>query len=66
MTDKLTTLQLITIWTPPILFAITVHEAAHGWAAFKLGDTTAYRLGRVTINPIKHIDLIGTVILSAP
>lgn len=44
------------------LFAITVHEAAHGWAALKLGDPTAYQLGRVTLNPIAHIDPIGTII----
>jgi len=44
------------------LFAITVHEAAHGWAAHKLGDSTAYQLGRVTLNPIAHIDPIGTII----
>jgi Zn-dependent protease len=62
MTD-LTLLQQISIWALPILFAITAHEAAHGWVAFKLGDNTAYRAGRVTLNPIKHIDLIGTVIL---
>ena len=46
-----------------ILFAITVHEAAHGWAAFKLGDPTAQLMGRVTINPIAHIDPIGTILL---
>ena len=46
-----------------ILFAITVHEAAHGWAAFKLGDPTAQIMGRVTINPIAHIDPIGTILL---
>lgn len=45
-----------------LLFAITVHEAAHGWAAHKLGDPTAYSLGRVTLNPIPHIDPIGTII----
>jgi len=46
-----------------LLFAITIHEAAHGWAAHKLGDPTAYNLGRVTLNPIPHIDPIGTLIL---
>ena len=46
-----------------LLFAITIHEAAHGWAANKLGDPTAYNLGRVTLNPIPHIDPIGTLIL---
>lgn len=47
----------------PLIFAITVHEAAHGWLANKFGDTTAKNLGRVTLNPIKHIDPIGTVVL---
>jgi len=46
-----------------VLFAITVHEASHGWAAFKMGDPTAHNLGRVTINPLAHIDPIGTVLL---
>ena len=45
-----------------LLFAITVHEAAHGWAALKMGDPTAYNLGRVSLNPIAHIDPIGTVL----
>lgn len=48
-----------------ILFAITIHEAAHGWAANRLGDPTAKMLGRVTLNPIPHIDPIGTVLLPA-
>ena len=46
-----------------VLFAITIHEASHGWSALKLGDSTAYSLGRVTLNPIPHIDLLGTIIL---
>ncbi|MFW6137203.1 MAG: site-2 protease family protein [Candidatus Aminicenantaceae bacterium] len=46
-----------------ILFAITVHEAAHGWAAYKLGDPTAHIMGRVSLNPVVHIDPIGTVLL---
>jgi Zn-dependent protease len=46
-----------------VLFAITVHEASHGWAAFKMGDPTAHNLGRVTINPLAHIDPIGTILL---
>ncbi|BAP57761.1 peptidase M50 [Thioploca ingrica] len=54
--------QVITILLP-ILLAITVHEAAHGWAALQLGDSTAWQLGRVTLNPLKHIDPIGTVIV---
>ncbi len=60
---ELNTLQQISIWVLPVLFAITVHEVAHGWVAFKLGDDTAYQLGRITLNPIKHIDWIGTVAL---
>ncbi len=60
---ELSTLQLVIIWVLPVLFAITVHETAHGWVAFKRGDSTAYKLGRITLNPIKHIDMIGTVIL---
>lgn len=47
----------------PLLFAITLHEAAHGWVANKLGDKTALMLGRITLNPAKHIDLFGTIIL---
>lgn len=54
--------QLITILLP-ILLAITVHEAAHGWAALQLGDSTAWQLGRVTLNPLKHIDPMGTIIV---
>lgn len=46
-----------------ILFAITVHEASHGWAAYKLGDPTAHIMGRITLNPVAHIDPIGTVLL---
>ncbi len=51
------------VWVIPVLIAVTVHEAAHGWVANKLGDDTAFRLGRVTFNPFKHIDLFGTIIL---
>ncbi len=47
----------------PVITAITLHEAAHGWVALKLGDSTAKDLGRITINPIKHIDPIGTVVI---
>lgn len=53
----------ISVWAVPILFAITLHEAAHGWVAYKLGDPTAKSLGRITINPIKHIDPMGTVVV---
>jgi Zn-dependent protease len=58
-------LFLASVWVLPVLIAITLHEAAHGWAAHKLGDDTAYRLGRVTFNPLAHIDPFGTVILPA-
>ena len=53
----------VSIWVIPVLLAITLHEAAHGFAARLLGDDTAYRMGRVTLNPIKHIDLFGTILL---
>ena len=53
----------ITVLALPLLFAITVHEAAHGYVARMLGDTTASMLGRVTLNPIKHIDPVGTLIV---
>ena len=56
-------LYTIAIWAVPVLFAITLHEAAHGWVASKLGDPTARQLGRITMNPIKHIDPIGTVVV---
>lgn len=58
---ELTTIQAITVLILPVLFAITVHEAAHGWVARRLGDHTASMLGRVTFNPLKHIDPVGTV-----
>ena len=53
------------VWVIPVIMAITFHEAAHGFAAWKLGDDTAKRLGRVTFNPLRHVDPIGTVILPA-
>lgn len=56
-------LQKILLTTPPILLALTVHECAHAWTAYKLGDPTAKMLGRVTLNPIKHLDPIGTLAL---
>lgn len=55
--------QQIIISILPIVFAITVHEAAHGWVAKHLGDSTALMLGRVTLNPIKHIDPVGTILV---
>lgn len=60
---ELTLMQKIAIWTLPVLMAITLHEAAHGWVASKLGDKTALMLGRVTLNPLKHIDPIGTIVV---
>lgn len=56
-------LQAALIVAVPIIIAITFHEAAHGFVAWRLGDDTAYRLGRVTFNPLKHIDPFGTIIL---
>jgi Zn-dependent protease len=55
--------QKIAIWALPVLFAITVHEVAHGYVARRLGDRTAQMLGRLTLNPLKHIDPIGTVLV---
>jgi Zn-dependent protease len=59
----LSTYQLIAVSVLPLLFAITVHEVAHGWMAKRLGDPTAQRLGRLTLNPLKHIDPVGTVLV---
>lgn len=56
---------IILVYAIPILFAITVHEVAHGWVASKYGDQTARMMGRLTLNPIKHIDLVGTIIVPA-
>ena len=58
-------IQQIFIWGVPLIFAITLHEAAHAWAAYCLGDPTAKLLGRVSANPIRHIDLFGTLLLPA-
>ncbi len=54
-------MQTIAIWALPVLFAITVHEVAHGWMAKQLGDKTAMMMGRLTLNPIRHIDPVGTI-----
>ncbi len=56
-------IQTLAIFVLPMIFAITVHEAAHGWMAKRLGDKTAEMLGRVTLNPLKHIDPIGTILV---
>ena len=57
--------QTIVLWAVPVVFAITLHEAAHGYVARMFGDQTAWMLGRVTLNPIKHIDPVGTVAVPA-
>lgn len=62
---ELTLVQIIAVSALPIIFAITVHEAAHGYVAKYFGDLTADKLGRITLNPIKHIDPIGTILLPA-
>ena len=56
-------IYLATIWAIPVIIAITFHEAAHGFVAHLLGDDTAWRLGRVSFNPLKHVDPFGTVLL---
>ena len=56
-------IQTITLYALPVVFAITVHEAAHGYAARYFGDDTAWKMGRVTLNPLKHIDPIGTILM---
>jgi Zn-dependent protease len=55
----------ISVWVVPLIIAITFHEAAHGFVAHQLGDDTAWKLGRVTFNPLKHIDPFGTLMLPA-
>ncbi len=59
----LTLIQEVTVWVLPVLFAVTVHEVAHGWVANLRGDSTAFMLGRLTLNPFKHIDIVGTIIV---
>ncbi|HEX9719838.1 MAG TPA: site-2 protease family protein [Ramlibacter sp.] len=56
-------IQTVLIYALPVLFAITIHEAAHGYVARALGDNTAYAMGRVTLNPLKHIDPVGTILM---
>ena len=56
-------IQTIAVYAIPVLFAITVHEASHGYVARMFGDNTAYVLGRVTLNPVKHIDPLGTIVI---
>src|SRR5438046_6121889 len=58
-------LQQATTWILPVIFAVTFHEAAHGFVAYRFGDDTAARAGRMTLNPLKHVDPFGTVLLPA-
>lgn len=61
--QELSLVQKIIVWAVPVLLAITVHEVAHGWVALRYGDTTAKQAGRLTLNPIKHVDAIGTILV---
>ena len=61
--ESFSLVQKIIIWAIPVLFAITVHEVAHGWVALKFGDRTAQMMGRLTLNPLKHIDPLGTLLI---
>jgi Zn-dependent protease len=58
-------IQTLAISALPVIFAITLHEAAHGYAARHFGDPTAWKLGRISLNPLRHVDLMGTVIVPA-
>lgn len=62
---ELSLIQQIAVYALPVIFAITVHEAAHGYAARYFGDMTAHQAGRITLNPIKHIDPVGTILIPA-
>jgi Zn-dependent protease len=63
MPFEMTLVQKIAVWAVPVLLAITVHEASHGYAARALGDRTAEALGRLSLNPIRHIDPVGTILV---
>ncbi len=63
--EELTVIQKISVYALPVIFAITIHEAAHGYAARYFGDNTAHDAGRITLNPLKHIDPFGTLLLPA-
>ncbi|MGH7124292.1 MAG: site-2 protease family protein, partial [Stellaceae bacterium] len=56
-------LHAISVWTIPVILAITFHEAAHGFVAYRFGDDTAWRMGRVSANPLRHVDPVGTILL---
>lgn len=63
MMDELSLVQRIVVWILPVIFAITGHEVAHGWMAKQFGDRTADQQGRLTLNPLRHIDPLGTIII---
>jgi Zn-dependent protease len=63
--QSLNLVQMLIVWIPPVLLAITLHEVAHGWVAKLLGDRTAEMLGRLSLNPIKHVDPVGTIVVPA-
>lgn len=65
MADPAQFLTTLSIWAIPVLLAITLHEVAHGWVARAFGDPTAARLGRLSLNPLKHVDPVGTVLVPA-
>lgn len=62
---ELNLIQKIAVFALPVIFAITLHEAAHGYAALRFGDRTAQMMGRISLNPLRHIDLVGTIIVPA-
>lgn len=62
---ELNLIQKIAVFALPVIFAITLHEAAHGYAALRFGDRTAQMMGRISVNPLRHIDLVGTLIVPA-
>ena len=61
--EELNLIQKISVYALPVLLASTVHEAAHAYAARHFGDNTAFMLGRMTLNPLKHIEMIGTIVV---
>lgn len=63
MQEELNTIQRLVVLAPPLLLAITLHEVAHGWMALRLGDTTAKAQGRLSLNPLRHVDPVGTVLV---
>ena len=63
--QELNTIQLLVVLAPPLLLAITLHEVAHGWVALRCGDATAQSQGRLSLNPLRHIDPVGTVLVPA-